>query len=216
MAANPADVSAAQNAANTREQLRTQLTDSSVNQFSDSWRVAIEELGVWDILGDQLRNRIEAIFSRHEITPSTAASEIAEINAQVQQLNTNVTNLVAAFDSLGIGAEVLGQGDFEIGFLIPRAAVGNVLDKLGEEFEELDKIIKPFEELAGEGRPDIEVRTISSSAFMIFLAAAPGLALTLSKVVESLLSSYEKIRGIREKASRLEKDDDVPPRRFRV
>lgn len=208
-ASNPADAAAAQSVANLREQLRTQLTASRINQFSDAWRVALEELGVWNILGDQLRNRLEDIFSRHEITQSTAASEVTAISTELQRLNTNVANLVAAFNSLGIGAEVLAWGEFEIGFLIPRAAVGNVLDRLGEEFEEIDKIIKPFEELAGEGRPDIEVKAISSSGFMIFLAAAAGLALTMSKVVESLLSSYEKIRGIRDKAASLE-DEGVP------
>jgi hypothetical protein len=211
LAANPADAAAAQNAASTREQLRERLTSSRVNQFSDSWRLALEELGIWDIVGDQLRNQLEDIFTRHEITPSTASTEVEGLNSRVQQLNNNTTELIRAFDSLGIGAEVLAQGDFEIGFLIPRAAVGNVLNQLGAEFEKLDKIIKPFEELAGEGTPDLEVRSISSSGFMVFLAAAPDLALTLSKIVESLLASYEKIRGIREKASALEKDDDVPP-----
>jgi hypothetical protein len=96
-----------------------------------------------------------------------------------------------------------------VGFLIPRKAVDNELEQLGAEFEKLDAILVPFMELTGEGRPDLQVRSISSSDFMVFLLAAPGLALTMAKVVESLLSSYEKIRGIREKATSLE-EDGVP------
>ena len=209
-AANPADAAAAQGVANLREQLRTQLTASRVNQFSDAWRLALEELGVWNILGAQLRNALEDIFSRHEITPTTAATEVSEINGRLQELTINLANLVAAFDSIGIGAEVLAPGEFEIGFLIPRDAVGNVLARLGKEFEELEKILKPFMELTGESRPDIEVRSIASSGFEVFLWAFPDLALKLSEVVESLLASYAQIKGIREKASSLE-ESGVPP-----
>jgi hypothetical protein len=80
---------------------------------------------------------------------------------------------------------------------------------LGQEFEKLDNTLGPFMELTGEGRPDFKVRSISSSEFYLFLAALPGLALTLSMIVESLLSSYEKIKGIRDKAAGLE-DEGVP------
>ena len=65
-------------------------------------------------------------------------------------------------------------------------------------------------ELTGEGRPDLEVRSISSSGFQIFLLALPGLALTIAKVLESLLTSYERIRKIRDEVTSLE-EADVPP-----
>jgi hypothetical protein len=192
-----------------REQLRERLGKSRTNDFSDAWRLALEELELWDLTGNRLLERIEEIFRRHEITPSTAAEEIAAINAEVQGANAAVGRLASALDELRIGAEDLAPGEFEVGFLIPRDAVDNELEQLGAEFEKLDAILVPFMELTGEGRPDLQVRSISSSDFMVFLLAAPGLALTMAKVVESLLSSYEKIRGIREKATSLE-EDGVP------
>ena len=206
---NPADVNASNQVAALREQLRERLNKSRTNDFSDAWRLALEELGLWDLTGNRLLERIEEIFRRHEITPSTAAEEIAAINAEVQAANAAVQRLASALDELGIGAEELAPGEFEVGFLIPREAVDNELEQLGEEFEKLDAILVPFMELTGEGRPDLQVRSISSSDFMVFLLAAPGLALTMAKVVESLLASYEKIRGIREKATSLE-EDGVP------
>jgi hypothetical protein len=209
LAQNPGDTDSQQQVATMRQQLSERLASSRTNAFSDSWRLALEELDIWDLLGDRLRDRIEDIFRRHEITPSTAASEIEEINTRLQNVMASIDNLISAFDALSIGAEELAPGEFEIGFLIPREAVDNELEQLGQEFERLDETLVPFMELTGEGRPDLEVRSISSSEFYVFLAALPGLALTMSKIVESLLSSYEKIKGIRDKASSLE-DEDVP------
>lgn len=194
-----------------REQLNERLASSRANDFSDAQRIALEELGVWDLVGNTLRDRIEEIFLRNGITMSTAEAEISKINERLQNLVATLDHLIAGFNGFGIGAEELAPGDFEVGFLIPREAVGNVLERLGKEFEELDKLLGPFMELTGESRPDLEVRSISSSGFQVFLAAFPDLALTMSKIVESLLSSYEKIRNIRAKVGSLEDDDDVPP-----
>jgi hypothetical protein len=160
-------------------------------------------------LADRLRDRLEGIFRRNEITPNTAAAEIEEINSRIQSVSASIDSLNSALEALGIGAEDLAPGEFEVGFLIPREAVDNELEQLGKEFEELDAILGPFMELTGQGRPDLQVRSISSSGFQLFLAALPDRALTMSKIVESLLSSYERIKRLREKAAGLE-DEEVP------
>ena len=160
-------------------------------------------------MADRLRDRLEGIFRRNEITPNTAAAEIEEINSRIQSVSASIDSLNSALEALGIGAEDLAPGEFEVGFLIPREAVDNELEQLGKEFEELDAILGPFMELTGQGRPDLQVRSISSSGFQLFLAALPDRALTMSKIVESLLSSYERIKRLREKAAGLE-DEEVP------
>ena len=207
---NPSDANAAEQLGLTREQLREQLAASRTNEFPDSWRLALEELGIWDLTGDRLADRIESVFARHEMTLSTAQPELSELHADFQRVMTSTDNLVSALDALGIGAEDLAPGEFEVGFLIPREAVDNELEQLGKEFEKLDGLLLPFAELSGEGRPDLRVRSIASSEFQIFLMALPGLALTVSKVVESLLNSYERIRRIRDQVTTLE-EQEVPP-----
>jgi hypothetical protein len=158
-----------------------------------------------------LQRRVEEIFLRNEITPATAATELEAITTRLNEVVGILEQLITGLDGVGIGAEELGPGEFEVGFLIPREAVDNELEQLGKEFTKLDAILGPFMELAGEGRPDLEVRSIASSGFELFLIALPSLALTMAKAIESLLSSYEKIRDIRAKASSLQDDDDVPP-----
>ena len=192
-----------------REQLGERLASAPSNGFSAAWRLTLEELGVADLFGENLRERIEEIFLRNEITPSAAADDLSAIAERLQSLSTGLDQLITGLEFFGIGAEELAPGEFEVGFLIPRAAVANELEKLGKEFVELDDVLGPFLELGTGTRPDLEGRTISSSAFQVYLAAASGLALVMSKVIESLLTSYEKILNIRETHKRL-KDDHVP------
>jgi hypothetical protein len=196
-----------------RTQLSERLAASQTNQFSDAWMVTLEELGVADILGNALRERIEEIFLRNEITPTLASEELAEIANRLSRLAESVGHLIAGMEVLGVGSEELELGEFEIGFLIPREAVGNELEALGKEFVELDKLLVPFAELCGVNRPDFEVKSISSSNFGLFLSAFPDLAVKLSRVIESLLASWEKIGAMRKTTEELEQQN-VPPEVF--
>jgi len=200
----------AQAVAAYRGQLNSQLAASRTNEFSDAWRLTVEELGIADLLGNTLRDRIESIFLRNEITLPVAAAEIAEISARLDSTVALLEKVTQGLTGLGVGSEELAPGQFEIGFLIPRPAVDNELEQLGKEFVKLDQILGPFLELTGENRPDLELRSISSSGFQVFLDAYADLALTMSRVVESLLASYERIRGMRKTAEEMDAQGTPP------
>jgi hypothetical protein len=194
---------------NLRRQLDETLRQAPSNDFSPAWRQTVGEVGVDDLLGDTLRERIREIFERNEITPASAATELVEIADRIEAFSGALTQLLESFAFFDIGAEQLAPGEFEIGFLIPREAVGNELKELGREFVKLQSTLNPFLELAEGSRPKLEVRSISSSAFQAFLLASPGLALLLAKTVESLITSYEKILSIRDARQQL-KQSAVP------
>jgi hypothetical protein len=180
-----------------REALNTVLRDSPINDLTPVWRQALEEMGVSDLVGDALLENIEASLLVNDITPSTAAAEIGAIADRVAAL---VTALVQADDSLnffGIGSEELSPGEFEIGVMIPRRAVDNGLEELGKEFVSLKKIISTFSELAGENRPEVKVRSISSSEFQVFLDSAPAVAVMIGTTIERLTKAYESFLNIR-------------------
>ncbi len=112
---------------------------------------------------------------------------------------------MGAFD---IEEEEPAPGEFEIGFLIPRDAVGNELGELGEELVELKKeILGPIQELATGTRTDVTVSMISSSEFQVFLEVLPDVAAMLSQIVVELYQAYERIMSIREKLAGLREDD---------
>lgn len=208
-ATSPQQPAHQQNVSALRSELEALLTEADSDDFSPAWRQVVEELGADDLLGERLRDRLEAIFLRNEITPSAAAAEVSEIASELRTFETTVTELVASLEGLGVGAEQLAAGDFELGFLIPRKEVDDEMGELGRELVRLKALLGPFLELSVGGRPDLVVRSISSSDFMIFLLASAPTALMIAKTMESLVTSYEKLTSIRLNLQAL-KDNGVP------
>lgn len=186
---------------NTRGILVARLTDDAPsNTFSASWHEALEDLGIDHLLGAALRERIDEIFLRNEITVAVAADEIAALADEVENLRNNLDQMIAGFVGFGIGAEELDPGEFEIGCLIPRDAprVKNELGGLGKELVTIkNEILGPIQEMATGGRGDLKISVISSSDFQIFIETAPEVAVLLSQILSDLLAAYERIRQLR-------------------
>lgn len=197
VATSPQQPTHQQNVSSLRSAIENLLTEADSDDFSPAWRQVVEELGAEGLLGRRLRDRLEAIFVRNEITPSAAAAEVTEIASELRAFQTRIAELVASLEGLGVGAEQLAAGDFELGFLIPRKEVDDEMGELGRELVRLKALLGPFLELSVGGRPDLVVRSISSSDFMIFLLASAPTALTIAKTMESLVTSYEKLTTIR-------------------
>jgi hypothetical protein len=196
-------------AAEARSALSTALVDAPSNDFSPAWRDAIHEMGIDRLLGTGLRDEVEAIFAQNELTPVAAADQLDPLADQLEELHRSLSNITSAFDFLNIGAETLGPGEYEIGFLIPRDEVNEDLAALGREFVQLERILKPFLELSTGSRPDVRVRSISSSEFQVFLDSAPAMALMIATAAERIITVYEKVLNIRLAHQKL-KDSEVP------
>ena len=186
-----------QQVSNLRVQLNERLSAAPSNGFSPAWREALDEMGIGDLVGDRLGDRIEEIFDRNAITPSAAADELDPIVDRVQQLFSALQDVRAGLTYLQIGAEELEPGEVEIGFLIPRKAVKEDLELLGKEFIKLQQILGPFVEIQTGSREAVQVRTISSSGFAAFLHSTPAVALMVASTVERLIAAYKNVLDIR-------------------
>jgi len=206
---NPAAANFQEEVGNVRQQLDERLAVAPSNGFSPAWRQTVDEMDIADLLGDALRERLNEIFQRNEITPSVAADEVAAIAERLETFQAGLADLNRGLDAFDVAAEELLAGEFEVGFLVPRDAVDDEFEELGKEFVELDKILGVFQELGTGTREDLKIRSIASSGYQVYLVAAPGFALVMSKVIESLLTSYQKILEIREAHGRL-KERGVP------
>ncbi len=195
LANNPSDAGAQQQVSGARNQLAG-LAGAPSNTWPPTDRQILDELGISDILGERLLGRIEDILGRNEITPSVARDEIAPIHDRLTEVAHGLSQLLDGLAFFGISQDDLAD-EFEVGVAIPRGAVKNKLPELGEELVELQRILAPFEELAGEGRPDFEVRAIASSDFSVFLLAAPGIVLVLAQALNAIVDTYQKILDIK-------------------
>jgi hypothetical protein len=210
LSADPTQQGTQQQVSQHRRDLDQALRGAASNRFSPAWREAIDELGVSDLLGDTLAEEIERIFSRNEITPATAADEINAVKQRVDALLQGLSAASLGLEFFEIGAEELNAGEFEIGFLIPRSVVRDGLESLGKEFVQLKRLLGPFTELVGEGRPDIRVRSLASSEFQVFLDSTQGVALVVATAIERVLAAYERILTIRQKRKELADEGGVP------
>lgn len=198
-----------QTVSRVRSELSAALAATPSNVFSPAWRHALEELGVDALLGVRLRDTLEDIFNRNQITPSTALEEVQGLSEAVQALETNAQQILDGFEALDIAADHLQPGEFEVGVLIPRGAVQGQLAPLGREFVALDRLLQPFEELVTGTRPPFLVRSISASEFGAFVEAAPPVAAFLAVSVERVVALYKQLLEIRKLKSELD-SQNVP------
>jgi hypothetical protein len=193
----PTDAAAQNKLAQTRSQLDELLSRSIVNTFSPAWLEALRTFNVDQYLGGKLKAQIDKIFAANQLTPVVAYKELKTLADQVTSFSEATDDLVSGFAFYEIDDEKLEPGQCELGFLIPRKAVDNQLDELGEEFVDLNRILAPFSELASGSRPPINVRTISASDFGVFLDLTPDVAACVARGVSWIIESYKGILAIR-------------------
>jgi len=186
-----------QNVSSALERLYPALGEAPSNDFSPAWRQLLADLGVDGLLGEQLNERLQEIFSRNQITPATAHSEVDELLKHVSSLQDNLRKLIETFKILKLDHDDLAPGDCEVGVLIPRRAVENELGIFGKELTEIDRAFAPFDELVTGSRSGFDIRSISSSELTVLLAASPAVAACIAKAVEKLLTIYKQVLEIR-------------------
>ncbi len=197
IAENPQDSQSRRQVNSERESLRSILGNSVTNDFSPIWRREIEEMQIAELLGSSLLAQIEHVLSVDGQTPETAVADMVHVQRVVERFIGAVNGAASSLRFFRIGNEQLVLGDFEVDFMIPRARVNSGLKNLGNEFVALQQILGPFSELAGENRPEAEVRAISSSEFQVLLVAAPPIAASVAFALDRLASAYERIVHIR-------------------
>ena len=200
----PQEPSYQQNVSTLRAEIGTALRDSMVNTMSPVELQVLDEWGVSHLLGGALLEQIENAFDANQCTIQTALEQVSSFVQPVQGLESQLDQLVGALRGLRIGAEELQPGEFEIDVLVPRAVVRDELGELGTELTELEKILLPFLELVTGSRPGITVRSVGSSDFTLYLAAAPGVAVAIAKAVDEILKVYERIQNIRKTKAEIE------------
>ena len=202
---NPQDSNQQQALTNNLNNLYEALQDFPTEQFSPAWCQSLDELGGAEILGNILEQKVRSILERNQITPATAHQELQEIFKELQQFKGAVDGVITAFDQLEIGAEKLEPGECEVGILIPRGAVHNNIYEFGRELQDLNFVFGTFSELATGERETFEIKTISSSDLMVFLAAVPPVAACLAHAAEKIINLYKTLLEIKKLKSELKK-----------
>ncbi|MBP8192368.1 MAG: hypothetical protein KAX69_02105 [Chitinophagales bacterium] len=189
--------------------LKEILENSDTNSFSPGWNQVVDEIGGTNLFGNNLLERIESIFESNQITPAAALQEINQIVELSQSLKEAIDNVVDGFYKLKIGSDNLEQGECELGYSIPRIYVENKLSSLNKEISELNFILNNISEVVSGEKQEFEVKTISSSNFLLFVVVGLSVADVLSRAVERIINNYKTILEIKLLRNQL-KEKGVP------
>jgi hypothetical protein len=152
-----------------REELATALQQSEFSKFPRTWTNTLEELGVYGFLGDQLKDTIDEIFERNQITPDIARDEIKEIHENLTNFGTAFDQVLQGFTFLEIETEGPGEGEAELSILMPTDAFNNELKRFATEIKFFDHAIRFFSEVKTGSRETPQIKQLSSSDPTIFV-----------------------------------------------
>lgn len=157
----------------------------------------LTEIGGERLFGQSLKQDVEDIFARNQITPAVALDELRQLHKQLEEFQGALNDGTSAFSYLKVGDETLPPGECEVGVLIPRTSVNNRLLDLANEFKELGFILNTFAEVATGSKDKLTIRTLSSTELLVFLKAAAPYAACLAVAVERIVALYKQILEIR-------------------
>lgn len=185
--------------AQARMDLRTAIGESAMNDWPPAWRQALSDMGIDDLLGSRLQEHVEATIGSNEITPTLALEATRDLSERLTTLHLDLSNILTAFDHLGVDRELPEPGAAELTFSIPRSAVHQNLPELEIEFRRLQQIVGPFQELILGGREPLHVNSLASSDYTVYVSLGLGVAAAVGHAVDKCLDVYLKILTIREK-----------------
>jgi hypothetical protein len=181
----------------TLEKLYEALEQSKYNNYSPSWKEVIGEISGDNILGVDLKTIITQILASNAITPAKALEDIKKIATDFQKFQTAITSTLTGLGALGIEEEILEPGECELGYTIPRDFVENKLSELKNEIAELNFILNNISEAVTGEKQEYQVKTISSSEFLLYVVIGLQVANVLSKATERILNHYKQILEIK-------------------
>jgi hypothetical protein len=193
----------------TLTDLRSSLPGGASDNFTPSRRQTLVELGLQELFGSTLLDRINHIVEANQMTPSVAVDELQPIATRVREVSEHLTSLQKSLDYFEIPSEELSAGEVELAVLIPRQAVDNDLPDLGREFVKIQQIMGPFLEISTGSRPDLQVRSIASSDFALYLDLPLQTAAIAAASIAYLIKQYKSLLEIRRLRQEIA-DHDVP------
>lgn len=185
------------------------LENSDFNNYSPSWKEIIKDISGKNLFGLELKENLQLIFAQNTITPAKALEDLKEIYTNLETFQTAIKSLLSSFEVLNIEEEELDPGQCELGYTIPRIFVHNKLSSLKKEISELNFILNSISEAVTGEKQEYEVKTISSSDFLLYILIGLGVADVLSKATERILNHYKQILEIKHLRNQL-KEKGIP------
>ena len=170
----------------------------------------IGELSLDALLSPKLNEAVARAISEKSFDPVGLSAELRQLATTATKKIGQIVSIDTAFGDLDVELERVAKTEAEVGFLLPREAVGETLKDLTAEFGRLGKLVRAVNELVGADDYDPRVVTISSSWWQVFLELDANQILVWVLAIERIVNLFKLNLEIKNLQKQL--DDREMPR----
>jgi hypothetical protein len=181
---------------------------NSVNQsaflnYPPSKAALLDSIKGANWVGPGFLEHLNEILSVPGQTTAGIVTGLTKLQADLEAFRKACAQAKAGLESLGVMPYAIPQGEFQVGVLIPGRVVDFKLGAFAKELEIWNKILRGFQELAGEDEREVTVRSLASSGYEVYLPLGMLAAGLLSRTIDKLLDWYLRILEIRKRRQEL-------------
>ena len=195
------------------EQLERLLQSSATNMATPSMRVIFAQLGAGPNIGQKLWERISGIIEANTMSPADVQKQMAKLSKQLNSFCESLKALHTKLHDFDIADEPLAVGQGFLGISILPELVGSNLDGLATEIHEFDDALKTFQKIVAQEVVSLEVSSLGSDGFQLFLKVSPELAGALALAIERIVRMYKNLVQLKKLQADLVKQN-VPAERI--
>lgn len=200
---------------NAMNVVRTATKEYPLGSLSPSRRRLLESINGSMFYGENLISNVENIVTSSD-TPSNAITAIQRFRTTMQEFLPTIHSLNESLDKLGIAIEDIPDDCAEIEILIPATFTDGHLDGLYKEIRYLNTAISDIREVVTSKRAHLDVRSISSGSFELFLvvdittgAAVLNFVTAVVLLINSILQSRQHKEYLRQQEAPQNIIDDL-------
>lgn len=173
-------------------------------KYPPSKAAVLEAIGGTKRVGPGFREHLTEILSVAGQTTAGIVTGLTQLQADLDSFRKACVQAKAGLESLGIHPYTIPDGQFEVGVLIPERLVDQKLGALAKELEAWNKILRGFQEAAGEEEREVTVAALSSGSYEAYLPLGIAAAALVSKTIDKVLEWYLRVLEIRKRRLELE------------
>jgi len=178
--------------------------ESPFFQYPPSKAAVLDAIGGSGRMGPGFQQRLVGILSVPGQTTAGIVVGLTQLQADLDAFRKACTQTRAGLEFLGITPHTIPSGEFEVGVLIPEALVDRKLGALARELELWNKIVRGFQEIAGDDEREVTVARLASGSYEVYLPLGLMAAGLLSRTIDKVLEWYLKILEIRKRRLELQ------------
>lgn len=188
---NPNQPSFQSNVFQAVEQLRTALRDAHNEPSTTLWSEALKEVGLERLLPAAIFERARAAVENSNVWPAVALEQVRELRRDLTESQNRITQSIDDLTWLRISEAAIPPDKAEVGVLIPRSAVGNNLDKFGDEARDLNNLFNAISLAVTGQADDIQIDSIGSTDFSLFVWMNPLTVKVFASAVREIFATYK-------------------------